>query len=218
MAKEYKYRVAIVKNRKLFRVIQDYKYFKHASNKFNKIYEENQAFYQKKYINSDKIDRVDYEVLLLAKTDGEKKFRKVFNLYGDKVEEEIVGNWRIVKKFPYKQEETFYVYGFKNRLDVADIISNIITPRLESFYYITMVLNKIVIYNYDDDIEVILCKNLVETKRLYEFIFNFLYHQKILNLVFMGTATRKIRSMLYDRMEVHTGLKRQELYRTSTRS
>lgn len=217
MALEYKYRIALVKNRKIYKVIQDYKRLKHATNKFNKIKGENQVFYEKKYKNYNKIQRVTYEVLLLEKKVGEKNFRKVINGYGEFVDEKITGDWIILKKFHYKEEENFHVYGCNKRLFVPDIISEVILPRITSYYQIVMVFNKIVLYN-DEDIEVILCKNIPDAQRLYDFLFDFFLSRGVLNLIFLGKANKKTRSCLYDRIQEHTGLTRKEMYRTSTRS
>lgn len=218
MALPYKYRVALVKNRQLEKVIQDYKTLRHAKNKFNKIFKENQVFYEKKYKNYKKIERAFYEILLLERVEGKPEFRKVFNGLGELVEEQVKGSWKILDKFQFKEEETFYVYGLENRFVVPDIITKVITPRINGFYTIVMVFNKIVIYDEESDIEVILCKNIPEAKRLYDFLFEFYFKQGILNLLFLGVADKATRKLLYDRMEEHTGLNRQELYRTSTRS
>ena len=217
MARQYKYRIALVKNRKLNKVIQDYKILKHAKNKFNKLFEENQVFYEKKFTNYKKIERTLYEILLLEKTEGKKKIRKVFNGLGELVDEEVIGDWSIIDKFVLKEEETFHVYGHNIRMDVGDIFQKLVVPRLSGFYMITYVFNKIVIYN-DEDIEIILCKNIEEAKRLHDFLFDFLIKKGFINLMFLGEANKPLRKQLYDRMEEHTGLKRQELYRTSTRS
>jgi hypothetical protein len=214
---EIKYRIAIVKNRKIYKVIQDYKILKHALNKFNKIKEENQVFYEKKFKNYKKIQRIVYEILLLEKCEGEKKFRKVINGFGEFVEEKITGNWIILKKFHQKEEENFHVYGLNRRLFVPDIIAEVIMPRISTYYQIVMVFNKIVLYD-DNDIEVILCKNIDEAERLYGFLFNLFLSKGVLNLIFLGKANQKTRSSLYDRIQAHTGLTRKEMYRTSTRS
>jgi hypothetical protein len=217
MALEYKYRVALVRNRKIHKVIKDYKILKHATNKFNKIKGENQVFYEKKYKNYKKIERVTFEILLLEKTDGEKQLRKVINGFGDIVKEKVSGNWKILDKFQYKEEEDFHVYGLNRRLIVPDILTEVLLPRINTFYHIIMVFNKIVLYN-DSDIEVILCKNIPEAERFYDYLFNFFLSKGFLNLLFLGKADKKTRSSLYDRIQEHTGLTRREMYRTSTRS
>lgn len=217
MALEYNYRVVLVKNRKISKIIRNYKILGCAKNKFNKIKSENQVFYEKRITNHKKLYKVVYEILLLKKSSDETTVRQIYNDSGQLINEKINGGWTILDKFHHKEEESFYVYGLQRRLYVPEIITEVITPRISSFYQIIMVFNKIVIYN-STDIEVVLCKNINEAIRLYDFLFDFYSSKKVLNLIFLGKANKVIRSSLYDRMQKHTGLARQELYRTSTRS
>lgn len=214
-----KYRIAQVNNKKLVKIIRDYKHFSFAKKKFNKLKEENQnILFPKKFVNTKAIKAIKYEILLLEKvTSEEKTSRMVINDSGRVVEETVIGDWKIISKFSYFFEESFYVYGLKKRLEAVELLENVFGTRLGDVYQCVMVLNKIVLHN-DTDIEVILCKNLQDTKRLYDFIVKFFYTRNIHSIMFWGEAKRKDRRELYDRIQKHTGLVRKELYRTSTRS
>jgi len=213
-----KYRVVITKNRELYKIIQEYNFLQHAKNKFNKLNTKNQVLFPKKYINYQKLKKTEYELLLLEEISKNTVYsQKKVDKDGRIILETIVGGWKIIQKSPYSDEESFYIYGIKKRLNVAEIMKQILVPRMKDVYQIVMVLNKIVIYN-GNDIEVILCKNLKDCKRLYDYLFDFFNDQGIYNLLFLGLATKKMRSTLYNKIQSHTGLTRKELYRTSTRS
>lgn len=212
------YRVAITKNKKLYKVIKDYKNLKHAKNRFTKFQGENLVLFPKVFFNHKKILKKDYEILLLRKrTTEDIRFRKFIANNGKVITEEVVGDWVIMKKVDWLQEEEFHVYGLKSRLNVVQLLKQVFVPRMMSMYQIIMVLNKIVVIS-DSDIEVILCKNIQDCERLYDYLFDFLKKEGIHNLLFLGTASKSTRRAYYDRMQEHTGLTRQELYRTSTRS
>ena len=214
-----KYKIVLVKNFKILKVFKAYAYGKCAYAKFNKIKEENQVFYNKKYVNEgDTLKKTTYEVLLLEKVEKKDKIqRKVFNNINQIVEETVIGDWNILTKFEYFFEETFKVYGLKKRLTVPEILNDVILKIVEEVHYFVVVINYLVIYN-DNSIEVILCKNVFDAKRLYDFLFNFLREHNMLNLIFLGVAGQSERYKLYDRIEKHAGVNRREIYRNSTRS
>lgn len=217
MSKPFSYKIVIVKNKKIYKVFKEYRFFKWALNKYTNLVSNNNVHIKKIQVNTKAIKPVEYELLLLKKTPKNDTISKIVsNEYGNNVKMIIKGGWDIIKKSEWSIEERFFVYGYKKRMDVIDIISNVF-KKFTKFYYVTIVLNKIVIYN-DDFIEVILCKNGTDCDRLSYFIKKQMSNFGFINFIFLGVANRKQRVNLYDRMELHTGLKRQELFRTSTRS
>lgn len=214
----YQYRVVIVKNNKLHRVIKNYRWITSAKNKFNKLKEERNVLFPRLFTNYQKIKKSNWELLLLKRKEVDGiGLRKIYNSSGKIITEKSIGDWNIINRTNYCPEETFYVYGLKKRLNVVDLLKIVFLPRITGFYHIVIVLNKIVILN-DDDMEVILCKNLCDCSRLYDYMFDILQTQGIYDLLFLGKANKAARSKLYNRIQEHTGLTRKELYRTTTRS
>ena len=214
---DYQYRVVLVRNKKLHKVIGDYKRLKHAQNKFNKIKGHNQVLLPKVFINHKKIIQAEYEVLLLEYQEKNESSRMIQDNLGGIITEKSIGGWKILKNIDYFYEETFYVYGLMKRLNVAEILKEVFVPRYIGFYQVVMVLNKIVIFT-ENDIEVILTKNLQDCQRLYDYIFDFFKINGFFSLLFLGKANLATRKELYDSIQKHTGLTRKELFRTSTRS
>lgn len=209
-----KYRIVLVKDGELFKHFCYYKQEYHARKKYNKIISKNQVLYEKRYTIYEDLRKSKKELLLLKKKDLDYKPRYYMNSLG-KINEIIEeGDWEIMESFHWREEETFHVYGLKERLDLPDILKKAFLSR-NKIYEVVMVHNKIVI---DDksDMEVILCKNIPETRRLYDFIFRFLVTQGINNFLFLGTANKGARKLLYDRMQEIMGTTRRELYRKST--
>ena len=213
-----KYKIVIVKNKKIKKTIQTYKSLVWAKKRYERELKDNVVVFPKQYVNTKRIKKVGYEILLVKKTSKKDVIEnEVYNDYGFKVKQIIKGGWMILKKDVWLVEETFHVYGLKDRLTVPQILKNIFFSISRDFYYITKVHNKLVIYN-DHYIEVILCKNLNETERLHDSLKMFFLEKKLINFIFLGKADHRQRRALYDRMQEHTGLVRQELFRTSTRS
>lgn len=213
----FEYSVVILKNRKIFKVIKNYKSKYFAVKKYELLKDEKQVLYERQVVNCNKILESNIELALLVKNDSKQSERIIYSESGARIVEKSLGEWKIFLKCNYGDEETFFIYGLKKRLNVLGIFTDIFKPRLESICQILIVLNKIVIKN-QDDIEVILCKNVKECHRLYNFLFTKIIEQKFNNFIFLGEANKSTRSSLYDSMEKHMGLKRNELYRTSTRS
>ena len=56
------------------------------------------------------------EYLLIEKSENENLFMR--NEYGKLIEQKTdIDGWRILDKFKFKQEETFWIYGYDNKKD-----------------------------------------------------------------------------------------------------
>lgn len=141
----------------------------------------------------------EYSYLLIRKLKGREKNKEIQtafrNEYGELISNSISNSdsWIIMRKEPAEIEETFYVYGYDSKVDRKDyqwIYDNFIIDSIEHKYS----LIQIVLYNnkltflYDNDVEVVICKNLADGRRLYNALEENVVSSKIKNVVFLGYA------------------------------
>ena len=117
------------------------------------------------------------EYLILKKNEDGVGPNKLRNDYGTLVDHVVSSDkWIICDKFPCLEEETFWVYGFDNKTDrkTADwIYNNLAINKVEENGDIVIVYlyNNKLIFKYDDEnFEFVICKNISDAIRLYNFI------------------------------------------------
>lgn len=127
--------------------------------------------------NNPKIYDTKKEYLILRRSMEGESPAQLRNEYGQIVDHVVTsGQWIILDKFPYEEEETFWVYGFdpKSERKTFDwIYKTFITDVIEDSYAIVNVYlyNNKVIFRYDDgDFEFVICKNISDAIRMYNLI------------------------------------------------
>jgi hypothetical protein len=81
---------------------------------------------------------------------------------------------------------------------------------------IIVIYNKVLIYN-EDQFDMVICKNLEDAQRLHHTLAKIAKKQKIKSLMFMGTASKATRGLLYDLIHEHTGWPYKKIRRQNTR-
>jgi hypothetical protein len=193
--KTYKYKIIITSRGKQVgkNNIGLYTDMASAIEAYNKIIEEsNNVIFPVKYLNVGKvITKAKYEVILLKKRDNKTKDAYFSNEYGKQVKASIVNNdkWVIYEKHLINKEETFWVYGYNpinNRKTYNFILNELVLNNINDKYNIKEIIvfkNKLLI-KYDNDFDMVLCKNYNDAIRLYEMLKSRCY--KIKTILFGG--------------------------------
>jgi len=214
------YAILLVKNKKIHRIVQNYGKFYLAEKLFNAMRENNTTVFPSKYRTTkgdESIYKNTLEILFVRKKKDGSEFRKIYTGMGI-IEEKVNGDWEIIQKFTLKSEECFKVYGYKRRLNSLEILSNIFLDRLRKAksYEVYIVNNKIVITDSMDDFNMILCHNVDDAKRLYNFFLEFLTSKNMVLFMFRGIAATDKKKELMDEAIKHLGVSMSWMKRYTT--
>lgn len=188
---------------------------------YHKIKETNNVLYPKKFINTDGIKPVKYQICVTKTTEPEDTFRTLRNDYGKLYTEKPLGDWTILDSDEWSVEETFWIYGFNPKIERPDI-REVIKRLMHGAYaknmvkQIIVVHNKLLIYN-EEQFELVICKNIEDAQRLHHTLAKIAKKQKIKSLMFMGTASKATIGKMYDLIHEETGWPYTKIRRTSTR-
>lgn len=219
------YRVILTRNGKFKKTVKKYKTKKFAFNTYWELKEESdQVMFPKKYINYDKITKVEYELFIVKDREEKDEDRVVRNEMGRLVKEKpLFGKYTILHRTPYYMEETFWVYGYdknKERKTIQDIIPILmkgLNTNSKMIRNVITVHNKLIIYD-ENIFEMVICKCLEDSQRVQQklrdaAIENRL-HKKIL---FLGTASKKTTSDMYEMIVEETGWPIEKVRRRKTK-
>lgn len=188
---------------------------------YNKIKNTNKVFYPKKFINTNKIKPVKFEICVIKNTEDIDTFRVLRDDYGKLYTEKPLGDWTILASEEYLVEETFWIYGFDCKAERPTIVE--IIKRLMVNAYskkitkqIIIVHNKLIIFN-EEQFDLVICKNILDAQRLHHTLAKISKKQKIKNLLFMGTASKATIGKMYDIIQEKTKWPITKIRRTSTR-
>ena len=207
-----------------------YKY-SDAITKYNEILKENKnVVFPVRFILNNRITRkmmeADYELLLIRKThEDEDKSTELRNEFGKFVEAEIVDSdkLKILNKDKYYKEETFWVFGYNPKTERKNF--NFIYEKFflsqkgENGYFkrILVFLNKIII-QYDNDIELVLCKNKEDAIRFYNVLSEMTSKDKIKNVFFNGLVAFQNRKYIIELIMKKTGWNKVKINRSCTQT
>jgi hypothetical protein len=190
--------------------------------RYHKLNEENQkVLYPKKFVNSNKIIPVKYEIAVTKPTEEGDTFRLLRDEYGKLYSEPPLGDWTILSTSDYQIEETFMIYGesYKNgeRPTIREIVKRLMinAHSKKNVKQVIVVYNKLLIYN-ENQFDMVLCKNMEDAQRLHHTLAKIARKQKIKSLLFMGTATKVNIGRLYDVIHEETGWPYEKIRRQST--
>lgn len=188
---------------------------------FHKLVEENHnsVQYPKTFSSyGNKIYDLKYELILVQKlnNEGEEKVTLLRDENGKFVENYFTDtqNYKIIEKSDWYVEETFAVYGFNpssERKDFNYIFNNIVLKNTD-VYTRLIVISRFVIHHYDDDMDIIMCKNKAQAIELYDKIEKVLDKKKYPNIFFMGKVEKTSSSWLINDMQKKTGWNREKCY------
>lgn len=200
-----------------------------AIQKFNKILFENNSnirFPKKILVAEHEILKADYELLLLK---GRKDIDPQKTLYRNEIGrlEEVKTNnpkWIIYNKETFYFEETFWVYGYNPRHERKNfifILNEILYKNLNKNGYIQKKVilynNKLVVEDDGGDIDIVICKTIEESIRLYNELEKECKQNKIKTIFWAGISKGTSKTILFDKIQKKTNWNKVKINRTSTR-
>lgn len=189
---------------------------------FNRIKDENKVLFERKFLNYNGIIPVEYKIYTVKDYEDTDKLRTVRNKLGKLVEEPpIFGIWTVLNDADYQVEETFWLYGNNpstERKTITDIVKLLMIGMNEpkNVKQIVVVYNKLLIHN-EDQFDMVICKCTKDAQRLHHALAKAVSDNKIKNLLFMGTAKKKMISIFYDVIHKNTKWPYRKIRRTTTR-
>lgn len=215
------YRVILVRNGEYVSTLHRCKTKETAFINFHKIKENNKIIYPKKFINTNGIKPVKYEIYVTKVTEEGDTFRMLKDGYGKTYQEKPIGDWTILHSDDYDVEETFWIHGLDskiNRPTIKEVVNRLVVGAWSKkmVKQIIVVHNKLIIYN-DETFEMIICKCLEDAQRLHHTLAKIAKKQKIKSLMFVGTATPASVSRMYQLIHEKTGWPLTKIRRTTTR-
>lgn len=174
---------------------------------------------QKKQVyKNKKLTDIFYHILLLKKrVEGDKSI-VVRDRYGKLLESFMEDpHWVVLGRSEYNIEEQFSVTGANRKLNLMEIIKYVLLPKLsaDNPKQIVMLNNKIVIEGIN--INMVTCKDINETIRLYNEIRVYCFENKVQNVIFFGSVPKEGKRVWYKKLHEATGTDYNRLYRKGSR-
>jgi hypothetical protein len=216
------YRVVLLSNGEYKKTLHRCKMLETAYNNFYRLKEENnKVLFPKRFINTNAIKPVTFQICITKPTEEGDKFRILRDEYGKLYTEAPLGDWTILHSDSYEIEENFWIYGFdskKDRPTVREVVKRLLVNAhsKKTVKQIIVVHNKLIIYN-EDQFDMVVCKNIKDAQRLHHTLSKIAKKQKIKSLMFMGTAQPAYIGRMYDLIHDETGWSYEKIRRTTTR-
>jgi hypothetical protein len=179
--------------------------------------------FPKKVVNSyGKLKPIHYTLYVIKTRVEDDEPRDIRDSMGRIItEEQPYDGWIIVDSCDFDVEEDVTVWSNtigEARMDVVGIIRSILirgTNNEKNVKIVTKLKNKIVLQD-NKFMDILICKCPDDAKRLYDVLNNSASKTKIKNLLFMGNATDKVASDLYEEIQKVTGWSKERIWRTNT--
>jgi hypothetical protein len=215
------YRVVLTMNGKYKKTLHRCKTQGTSYANFNKLKMENKVFFPKKFVNNNGIIPIEYKILVVKDWEESDKPRLVRDKAGKLVYEEKLGDWTILHDSSYDIEETFWVYGYHHiheRKTIKDIMKLLMVGirNEKNVKQVVVVNNKLLIYS-EQQFDMVICKNKEDAQRLHHALYKSTIGTKLNNLLFMGTANKKMCGDYYEIIHEKTGWDYTKIWRTTTR-
>lgn len=216
------YRTILVKNDTYKKTLHKCKTRETAFINFNRINEENNVLFERKFLNYNGLKPVKYKIFVVKDNEEDDELRIVRDKLGRLVKEEpIFGIWTILGDAEYKIEETFWVHGYDSRNDrktIKDIIGLLMLNMGvdKKTKQVVVVHNKLLIYD-EEQFDMVITKCKKDAQRLHHALSKAATDNNIDGLYFMGTARKKMISDYYDIIHEQTGWPYTKIWRTTTR-
>jgi hypothetical protein len=212
------YQIVLTENRNKIKVLHTYSREYDVNYRFEKLKSQEGFFPKTKVYKDKKLVDVNYEILLLKKREESDQNRIIKNDLGKFVEETVDDlDWIIIDAAVYLMEENFSVSGANRKLTAKEIIDYIVMSNQQKTNpkQILMLNNKLVIEGLE--LQLITCKDIEETIRLYNKIRSYCFDKKITDIIFFGSVPKENRKVWYKKINERLGIGYNRLYRSSSR-
>lgn len=189
------YSIILTSRNKQKECIKTFRTEKEAYEYFFKLKEENKSIlFPVKYISNKGLKEANYELYIIKRIDddSEKQSTLLRNDLGEFVEHTTnMDKWQIIDKCKWNVEETFWVNGFDpflQRKNFKWIFENFIsndTCKYSSFKNVLVYQNKLIIDD-NGNLNIVFCKNISDSFRLYSEIESLVQEKKYKNIMFSG--------------------------------
>jgi hypothetical protein len=212
------YQIVLFENKKRVKTLYSYNREYDVNNRFQKLKSQEAFFPKTKIYKNKKLIDVKYEILLLKKRTETDNDRIVKNELGKHTQEKIDNpEWVIIDSFHYKMEENFKVSGANRKLTAKEIIDYVVTSNRnkQNLKQILILNNKLIVEGVE--IYMVTCKDIEEVIRLYNKIRVYCVDNKISDIIFFGTISKKDRKFWYKKLHNRLGIGYNRLYRSISR-
>jgi hypothetical protein len=215
--KNSNYKIVLFSENKYIKTLYYCNRLESVIKKYNTLLLYNNVKFSKNYINDgDTLKKSDYKIKII------KNFKNKDNIIFYKEEgiifdisETLLDKWVVIRQDKYLIEETFKVNNHNKRLCYEEIINNIFLNNDFSVRSVNILYNKLVIYN-DKRIDVIICKNNSDCKKLFIDIYKSIQHNKDYKFMFLGEPKNKFKKFLYNEINKKLGWSFKKIYRKTS--
>ena len=212
------YQIILTENNKRVKTLYTYTREHDALYRFTNIAKKQVNFPKKQVYKNKVLTEVFYHVFLLKKREEGDKSIIVRDKYGKLLESFMDDpNWVVLGRSDYSLEEQFSVTGANRKLNLNEIIRYVLLPKISDNNpkQIIMINNKIVVEGIT--LNLITCKDIPETIRLYNKLRTYCFDNKTQNVVFFGSVPKEQKRVWYKKIHESTGIDYNRLYRKSSR-
>jgi len=212
------YQIILTENNKKVKTLYSYTREHDALYRFTNISKKQTRFPKKQVYKNKILTEVFYHVLLIKKRNVGDKSIIVRDNYGKLLESFMEDpDWTVLGSSEYNIEEQFSVTGANRKLDLNEIINYVLLPKIseKNPKQILNLNNKVVIEGVT--LNLVTCKNINETTRLYNKLRSYCYENKISNIIFFGSIPKTDKKVWYKKIHDITGIGYNRLYRKSSR-
>jgi hypothetical protein len=212
------YQIILTENNKRVKTLYTYTREHDALYRFTNIAKKQVSFPKKQVYKNKVLTEVFYHVFLLKKREEGDKSIIVRDKYGKLLESFMDDpDWVVLGRSEYNLEEQFSVTGANRKLNLDEIIRYVLLPKISDSNpkQVIMINNKVVVEGIT--LNMITCKDIPETIRLYNKIRTYCFDNKTQNIVFFGSVPKEQKRVWYKKIHESTGIDYNRLYRKSSR-
>lgn len=219
------YRVILTRNGSHKKTIKRYKTKDYAFDVYHELKEKSEnVIFPKRYINYNRITPIKYHLYIVKDREEGDDDLYIRDEFGKiKQLKPLYGKYTILDYITYNIEETFWLFGCDKRKDrktvhdITRLLVGDLTPKSKKIKNVITVHNKLLIYD-EDQFDMVICKCKKDSQRLQQKLREATIDNKLhKNILFLGTASKKITSDLYEMIEYETGWPIEKIRRISTK-
>jgi hypothetical protein len=212
------YQIVLTENNKKIKTLYEYNREHDALYRFTNISKKVVHFPKKQVYKQKILTEIQYHILLLKKREEGDKSIIVRDKYGKLLESFMEDpKWVVLGRNDYEVEEQFSVTDANRKLNLQEITKYVLLPKIseKNPKQVLMLNNKIIIEGIK--LNMVTCKDIDETVRLYNKLRLYCFDNKIQNVIFFGSIPKTDKSVWYKKLHELTGVGYNRLYRKSSR-